>query len=318
MASSIINASKGRKVYDPSLFDTLSPEKWEEAYMATLNPKYRRDKRKFSTKVHTSVEPYGKNPPILLIPRERGGPSYKEVKALDLKGKSIDPKKIVFLPISKGYSMSGLSSFTLGPIVGEGLCLVNSAFSKSIHTFHLEGNGKTDLTKPSFWCRSRKPTQEVVYISEKKIKVDGVVYDTIKYLKDNESEWLGEWEKWSKSVALCGDGSFHWDQIGSKEYPTIGYRHHGEYLNFTDWKKRCYIAPSYELLPSTPEFKYLQELYSKGFAMGLVHPKAKSDTAERPITAKILREMFDSEEFMCCQPFVVTACLLGVEIYGCN
>lgn len=79
---------------------------------------------------------------IYFIPRERGGPSYKSVP---LEGVINDD--VQYCPISKGYPMQDVSSFTLGPIVGEGLCLVNSAFSKSICIMHIEGGGKVDLKR---------------------------------------------------------------------------------------------------------------------------------------------------------------------------
>ena len=64
---------------------------------------------------------------IYVIPRQRGGSSYKDVE-LEFD----DANDIQICPISKSYSMQDVSSFTLGPVIWHGLNIVNSAFSKYI------------------------------------------------------------------------------------------------------------------------------------------------------------------------------------------
>jgi hypothetical protein len=36
--------------------------------------------------------------------------------------------------------------------------------------------------------------------------------------------------------------------------------------------------------------------------------------AEKPITREHIRHLYDSEEVMCCQPYVVAGCLMGIPI----
>jgi hypothetical protein len=77
-------------------------------------------------------------PPIFLIPRERGARGYKSIQ---LDGCESD--SVFYAPISKGYGMQDVSSFTMGPVKTEGvytgLCLVNSAFSMIITIDHIDG-----------------------------------------------------------------------------------------------------------------------------------------------------------------------------------
>src|SRR5438132_13889724 len=183
-----LQASKNRKVADPSLFLSSDPHKWEQAYQQVMDKKYAKGTRNYSKKI--VVPPWlpwqGKgDPPVYIIPRQRGGPSYKKhllegAQASDLQ----------YCLISKGFPMQDLSSFTLGPIVGEGLCLVNSAFSKSICVEHIEGGGRCDLSHKNFWRRASKPDRKISLINEKQMLVDGQVVDIKTWLKDNEKLWL--------------------------------------------------------------------------------------------------------------------------------
>lgn len=297
-------ASTHRFVADMSIFDSNNVEEWEKVYTDVLEKKYQKSHRNFTRKISGAPHSGKGEPPVYLIPRQRGGPSYKDV---DLTGANVED--IMFMPISKGYPMQGVSSFTLGPIVGEGLCLVNAAFSKSICLFHLVGGGRVDLRSKNFW-RSGKPVREIEQLDEIHIEVDGETHVTHLWLEENEELWFEEWDKWRKHVALCSRGDFHW---GNGE--DITYRRGDEYLTFVDWKKECYMRPSYDLLPSTPEFKFLMKAWKdERRAIGLVHPMARSGDAEEPVTRKWLRELFDSEEDMSCQPYVVVGRLLGVPI----
>lgn len=84
-----------------------------------------------------------------MIPRYRGYP-YKNFK-LD-KANSDD---IQYALCGKGYPMQELSSISLGPVIGEGLCVFNSACSKSICIEHIEGGGCFDINSKNFWKRSK-------------------------------------------------------------------------------------------------------------------------------------------------------------------
>ena len=112
------------KVINKSLDNnTTNEEYWENLY----NVKYNGNKYAKNTKNFSKIV-YGKQvekPNIYIIPRQRGGPSYKNVQL-----EYDNAEDIQFCPVSKGFSMQDVSSFTLGPVVGHGLNVVNCAFSK--------------------------------------------------------------------------------------------------------------------------------------------------------------------------------------------
>lgn len=304
---SISEVNGKRYVCDSKLFDTLDTQAWENMYQITMDQKYKKNTRNFTRKI--SGKPYpvqnGELPPIFLIPRERGGPSYKSNK---LQG--VNPEDVQYCPISKGYSMQDLSSFTLGPIVGEGLCLVNAAFSKSICVMHVEGGGKFDLSRKNFWKVSKTPKYKIqLSTDETKFMVNNEVYDVNSWLEAHKDEWYSEWSLWRKAVALCSLGDFHW----ADNSPTIAYRYQDKNIGFVEWKKQCYIKPSYELLPHTKAFQFLEEVLKRNIPLGLVHPMARNDE-EKPITKEFLIELFEDKHEMCCQPFVVSAKLLNIPI----
>ena len=299
-------ASKNRTVGNPSIFSSNDSAKWEKMYDEIMDPKYKKGTRKFSRNFGGIKWPGEEEPPIYLIPRSRGGPSYKEV---DLEG--ANPSDLMYGCISKGFPMQDVSSFTLGPIVGEGLCLVNAAFSKIICVHHIEGGGVVDLSRKDFWKRGRKPIREIVLLPKNMMRVDGQVVYRKKWLANNEMLWLAEWEKWRKSVALCSMGDFHWDDAS----PTISFRRKGKYIDFVEWKRECYVRPSYELLPNTGVFQYLLYAWkTERRALGLVHPKARKNCAEKPMTREMIKELMDSKDCMVCQPYVVVGLLMGVPI----
>lgn len=303
----LFEVSSHRWVVDPSLFESNDPDEWENAYQETMREKYLKGTRNFSRKI--TGKPYeGKGgPPIFLIPRTRGGPSYKSIEV-----EGVDKADLMYALVSKGYPMQDLSSFTIGPIVGEGLCLVNAAFSKAICLKHIEGGGKVDFRRKNFWKPSRYPERTIeLGETDGEMIVDGEQVQIMEWLRENEDLWLDEWEKWRQAVALCSEGNFHW----ADDSPTIAYRHRDEYLDFVQWKKECYIRPSYELLPTISAFQFLQEMREKHHRpLGLVHPMARKARAEEPITRETLRVLFDSPEVMACQPYVVAGKLLNVEI----
>lgn len=295
----------GRRILDPVLFNTDNPDDWEKGYQLIFDQKYKKNTRSYSTTITGC--PVKGEPPIYLIPRERGGPSYKSV---DLEGCDIDD--VQYCLVSKGFPMQDLSSFTLGPIVGEGLCLVNAAFSKSICVMHIEGGGKFNLGRKSFWQSSKKPLRKIKLLNDQEMEVDSLVVDIHKWLKDNESLWLDEWIKWRNAIALCSIGDFHW----TDNSPTVAYRASiGKYLDFVRWKKQCYIKPSYRLMPSIEAYKFIHDIWKyKKIPIGLVHPMAITGRSEKPIDREYLTELFNSRTEMCCQPFVIAGKLLGVPI----
>lgn len=301
-----MKASKNRIVADLSLFENADPANWESCYDRIMEKKYKKNTRRFSYNIYGM--PQDDNiAPVYVVPRIRAGPSYLQIP---LRG--IDLSHVQYCPISKGFSMQDVSSFTMGPIVGEGLCLVNAAFSKCVTVAHIEGGGILDLKRVNFWKRARKPKRNITIIDDESMIVDGVKNNIKVWLKENEQLWLTEWEKWRKSIALCSRGDFHWtDKMGE----TISYRYKSEYLDFVQWKKQCYIAPSYELLPKTTVFQFLKKVWSEhNIPLGLVHPKALSENGEEPVTREYIRFLFDSPDIMCCQPYVVVGLLFEVPI----
>jgi len=299
-----LQASRNRLIADPSLFQSIDPATWELAYQQVMDKKYAKGTRNYSQKL--TGKPCGStSPPVYVIPRQRGGPSYKSLPLDGAKSEDVH-----YALISKGFGMQDLSSFTLGPIVGEGLCLVNAAFSKLICIEHIEGGGWVDLNAKNFWRRGAKPHRIIQLINDHLILVDGHQVETNVWLKDNESLWLDEWEKWRQYVALCGLGDFHW----SDQSDCVSYRYDGKYIGFVEWKRDCYIKPSYQLLPTIKAFQFLEYARQNQRPLGLVHPKGHDDDIIPALTTQYIDEMFKSTTIMCCQPYVVAGKLLGVII----
>lgn len=286
------------------LLNSNDSELWEKEYLKIMDKKYAKNTREFKN-IKLSKHCGLQFPPIYLIPRVRGE-SYKKVL---IEGTT--QGEILYLPISKGFSCQDVSSFSLGPIIGEGLCLVNAAFSKNIALFHLEG-GNFDPTKKNFWKSPRKPMIDIkIDYNRNLFVIDGKEYDIKTWLKANENSWFSEWEKWSQSVAMSSMGSFHW----TKDSPVVGYYHKNRYIDFVEWKKECYIRPSYQLLPYTKVFQFMSNAWiNNGCILGLVHPKAQNDHPEIPITYEYLRDLYDHPYEMVCQPYVIAGLLLNVEI----
>src|SRR5579862_9725873 len=93
-----LKASKGRLVADPKLFLINDPSVWEEVYNKVIDPKYSKYGRKFSTKWTGPVQ--DKEPMIYLIPRQRGGGSYKKYQLTGAKAEDLQ-----YALISKGFGM---------------------------------------------------------------------------------------------------------------------------------------------------------------------------------------------------------------------
>ena len=70
----LTNCSTNRKICDLSLFDVEIDKEmaWEQAYNQTMNVKYMKNTRKFSRTVNCFKWKGEGDPPIYLIPRERG------------------------------------------------------------------------------------------------------------------------------------------------------------------------------------------------------------------------------------------------------
>lgn len=107
-------------------------------------------------------------------------------------------------------------------------------------------------------------------------------------------------------------GDFHWtDGLGE----TLICRKEYGCLNFVQWKKMCYIKSSYDLLPKTTVFQFLLKVWKENnIPLGLVHPKNHDSENIEPITKEYIRWLYDTNEEMCCQPYVVAGLLLGVTI----
>lgn len=296
--------SKNRTIGDFNLFNSSDRQRWEEEYVKTMLPKYSKWTKNFSTKLEGKAYP-GDIPPIFVIPRIRTK-SYKEIPILNLTSEDL-----FYAPISKGYPMQEVSSFSLGPIVGKGFCLVNAAFSCSIAVHHIEGGGKVNLSRVDFWQRAKNPLRNISLIDGKHMMVDNIPYIITDWLKHNENLWLPEWEVWSKSIALCSQGDFHW----ADKTPTIAYRDQNRYLDFVSWKKECYIKPSYQLLGETKVIQFLVKVWLEHKRpLGLVHPKGMDEEICLPLTKEYISTLFNSPDIMCCQPYVIAGYLLGVEV----
>lgn len=298
--------TSGKKIIgNLALFNSSDPQLWEEVYQQIMDPKYKKGIRNYSNVIHGKTWNYDGLPPIYLVPRIRGE-SYKSTPLVGLENN----EDAYYAPISKGYSMGDVSSFTLGPIVGSGLCLVNAAFSKQITIAHIEGGGKYNPKRKNFWQTNKKASRSIQIFDENSLIIDGELVEINTWLKLNEHLWLSEWLLWSQSVALCSVGDFHWSDDSS----VIAYRYNENYLNFVQWKKMTYIQPAYQLLSNNKVFHHLHTIlnhYRRPLA--LVHPKA-AENVVIPMTKEYIREIYDSPYIMCCMPYVVAGLLLGVEI----
>ncbi len=319
--NNIQKASTKRVVYDEELFETHNTKEWESAYDRVMESKYKKNTKRYSTKIAGSK--LCDDPPIFLIPRERAGPSYYlvDVKFEDYTSEFIK-NKMQYCAISKGFGMQDLSSFVMGPFVNHGLCLVNSAFSKSIFTFHITG-GTVDLNRKNFWKQVPKSKERhTIKFKKNQTKIDGKYVNIIEWLEEHEDEWYAEWNKWRKAVALCSIGNFHWGKCGIEYSDTLCYcdgikspKHsNGKYMNFVTWKKECYIKLAYDMLQKIEAYKFLVSLRDKGIPLGLVHPMARSEDAEVSVTRAYIRKLYDSPTEMSCMPFVVAGSLLDVKI----
>lgn len=276
---------------------------WDIAYKKNYTPKYQKNTRNFSRQI--TGKPVDK-PNIYIIPRVRTE-SYKDVEL-----SQDDKTKVQYCPVSKGYSMQNVSSFTLGPVVGKGFSVVNVAFSRIIALKHIEGGGKVDLKRKNLWRRARKPTRVVELIDYDTISVDGNDFNIFEWLNANKSLWYDEWKLWSDSVALSYEGNFHW----CDDTPTLAFCDEERLMGFVEWKKKCYIAPAYELFEKDNDvIKFLKTVYHDNkISLGLVHPKGKSQYAEDPITKELVEDLYNSTEMMCCMPYVVAGYLLGAAV----
>ena len=300
------------ELYDIPEYREEIKELWEREYELIMDPKYKKGTRNYTK--HKGIVPrYFVDPPIFVVPRERGGASYKSVPLM-MNKEQINSNDVIYCAVSKGYGMQDVSSFTLGPVVGEGLCIVNAAFSKVICIFHLEGNGYLDTSRKNYWRQSKTPKYKIRIIEEYDgekgiIEVDRKKYNTKDWLKDNEKEWKANWEEWRKHVALCSLGWFHWD---NDEIP-VAFGYKNEYIGFVEWKKKCYIQPAYDLLEDNSVFLYLKGLRDKGCALALVHPMGRK-SRERNITKDTIRQLYDDKYTMSCLPYCVAGKLLGIDI----
>lgn len=109
--------SGSRVIASFDLFETEEKDAWEEIYEKVMDNKYKKKTRSYSkTFENQALNKPSKNGNVYLVTRQRG----KSYKGLEFDDASCSD--IQYCPISKGFSMQDLS----GPIIGEGLCLVNA------------------------------------------------------------------------------------------------------------------------------------------------------------------------------------------------
>jgi hypothetical protein len=293
--------------------DTNTDLYWETVYQEKYNGnKYKKNTKNFSKIIHGKVI---ENPNIYIIPRKRGGPSYKDVKL-----EYDNTEDIQFCPISKGYSMQDVSSFTLGPIVNHGLNLINSAFSKSIAIKHIDGSGIYTEKNKKYWKKNRKGAiRNIVNISDNKMKVDGIEVDKIEWLEENKDFWFENWKKWHDSIRLDANGlNDSINCINRNEViiycNCIDVPNQNVYMDFITWKKKCFIGEAYKLLNKKDNrvMNFLKLLYcEKKISIGLVYPIGKKEDKEKAITPELINYLYNSHEMtrMC---YVVAGYLLGV------
>lgn len=334
----MIKCAQKRCHLDLALFDEVDDDKWEEMYKECMNEKYAKNTRHFD-RGYAMTPDKGQ---VYVVPRIRKE-SYLDVPLVNVEESTkqgttiyMDKTRVRYCPISKGFGMQDVSSFTLGPVVGEGLCVVNAAFSKQICIDHITGNGKYDPSRVGHWVNKGPVKRNVELVDvrgahranaiynggdvKQCIRVNGKVYDAIAWLTTYKELWFEEWDKWRRSIALCSDGNFHWsDKLGdsiafynSKEMIAQGQP---DIIDFVMWKKVCYIRPGYQLISTTSVFHFLQELHNLKIPIGLVHPKGRSQGGEMPITRELIRQLYDDPHDMACMPYVVAGLLLHVPLF---
>lgn len=111
-----VKISGKRQIGNFTVFDSTNPQLWEAEYQRIMNRKYAKGSRSFSTEiVGNSWSGEGK-PHIFLVPRVRGGPSYKSIP---LQGVTSDD--VVYCPISKGFFDARCFKLHTGSNCGRGL-----------------------------------------------------------------------------------------------------------------------------------------------------------------------------------------------------
>lgn len=274
-----MKASGNRVVGNTTLLDNEDKDMWESEYKRIMEVKYAKHTKTLpisdedeKSMIEHSIEPKCDNTlhgPIFVVPRVRTQ-SYKSV-LLEYEGKMLKPEDVAYCLISKGFSMQDVSSFTLGPILGQGLCLVNAAFSKCICIHHIEG--VVDLKRKNFWKapKNKKYTIELHnenndndvidvddnVVHSKCMLVNGKRVCITHWLLEHKAEWFPQWDLWRRSVAMCSRGDFHWKD----DSEVLVYYDTKQFMDFVEWKKECYIRPSYELLPEEPVYQYLDYIH---------------------------------------------------------
>lgn len=299
-------ASSKRIIGDLRIFEmNATEEDWERMYQEVMEPKYKKETRKFSREITGNPYPADEEAPIFLIPREKGVSSYLETPLADVANEDVQ-----YCPISKGFTMQDVSSFSLGPVYQEGLCVVNAAFAKSITVAHLEGGGVLDLSRKNYWRRARRPPRQIEMLSSTTMQVDGKSYKIVSWLRKNEELWLADWQLWSRCVALTSRGDFDWT-AGLGE--VLAYKHRERYLSFPQWKTECYIRFGYDLIPNTDVYHFLTKVWKKKrIPLGLVHPMASSEAVIKPVTRQLIKKLMVSPDEMICMPYVIAGLLMQI------
>jgi len=300
------------EILNTEICNDTNNDYWEKIY----NEKYKGNKYKKNTKNFSKIIT-GKScekPNIYIIPRQRGGPSYKDVEL-----EYDNAEDIQFCPVSKGFSMQDVSSFTLGPVVNHGLNVVNSAFSKCIAIKHIDGSGLYSETNKKFWKKKKgKANRIIVNISDDDMLVNGVTFNKIDWLEKNKDLWFENWKKWHDAIRLNANGNFNWCDDSETiifcnciDKPGVNI-----YMNFVNWKKSCYIAPAYKLFGENNKvIDFLKYLYcEQKISLGLVHPKGRDSHKENAITPGFIKYLYESPYEMACMPYVVAGYLLNVSI----
>ncbi len=110
-------------------------------------------------------------------------------------------------------------------------------------------------------------------------------------------------------------GDFHWNEKSDRVGFYYGSRREEEkFLSFVEWKKECYISPSYELSPKTKPFKFIEKVWKENrIPVGLVHPEGIPEEV-KALTKEKIEKIMNDPVYMCCQPYCVAGILLGVKI----
>lgn len=197
-------------------------------------------------------------------------------------------------------------------IKGIGSSLLNFALSKQICIDHINGSGRFNPKRTTYWQNIKPPKYNIKIYDNNNIKVNNIIYNKIEWLDEHEDEWYSEWKCWSEAISNSGNNGYHWLNTN-----IIVYRYCGEYLNFRDWKKFCYIERSYLQLPKINIYWLLEDIWDNNETIRINYIEninISNTLNEKCITKDYIRYLYNHSTKIPPISYVMTGLLLDVNI----